>query len=228
MARHNRVFLQDYPHHIVQRGHNRERVFTEESDYKTYLENLSEVKTTLGIKLYGFCLMTNHVHLLLEPTQESHALSSLMKTLSARHTRRINCRNRRSGTMWEGRFKCSVVDTDRYFLACLRYIDLNPVRGAIVEHPQGYRWSSYRTLVGRDANEWLDLHPILYELGKSSNGWQTAYEKFVADGVKDSELEIIRTAVQRNQLTGHDEFRNRISKRIGRRIGNNAPGRPMK
>lgn len=123
MPRTGRVMLPNYPHHIVQRGHNRQVVFVERKDYECYLSDLRELKDAFGVKVYAYCLMTNHVHLLLAPDESVAGLSQLMKTLSARMTRYRNRLEGRSGTLWESRFKSSVVQSDAYLLACSRYIE---------------------------------------------------------------------------------------------------------
>ena len=142
MPRMGRVVLPNYPHHVVQRGHNRRVVFAEPGDFQRYLEDLRELKTLYDVKVYAFCLMTNHVHLLLAPGNSVASLGQLMKGLAGRMTRYRNKLEGRSGTLWESRYKSSVVQTDTYLLACSRYIELNPVRAQMVQHAQDYPWSS--------------------------------------------------------------------------------------
>lgn len=148
MPRRHRIAVANYPHHIVQRGHNRRVVFVTDGDRQSYLDTLQEFRHELALRVYGYCLMTNHVHLIVDPTSDSRDLSLLMKRLAGRHTRRINRLERRTGTSWEGRFKCSPIESERYLMACLRYVDLNPVRAGMVSHPRDYVWSSYREHVG--------------------------------------------------------------------------------
>ncbi|HBO9959355.1 TPA: transposase, partial [Pseudomonas aeruginosa] len=133
MPRQGRVVLPNYPLHVVQRGHNRQVVFAEDEDYQRYLSDLRDLKDAFGIKVYAFCLMTNHVHLLLAPGDSLSGLARLMKTLAARTTRYRNRLEGRSGTLWESRYKSSVVQSDAYLLACCRYIELNPVRARMVD-----------------------------------------------------------------------------------------------
>ncbi|VVO20423.1 hypothetical protein PS833_04154 [Pseudomonas fluorescens] len=144
MPRTGRVVLPNYPHHVVQRGHNRQVVFADTDDFKRYLSDLRELKEAFGVKIYAYCLMTNHVHLLLAPGDIPSALGQLMKTLAARMTRYRNKLEGRSGTLWESRYKSSVVQSDTYLLACSRYIELNPVRARIALRAEDYPWSSYR------------------------------------------------------------------------------------
>src|SRR5580765_2658377 len=120
-----RVCLAHYPHHIIHRGHNRDPVFFSNADRRIYLAALARLKDELDVKVYAYCLMTNHVHLILEPGDTPATISLLMKRLAGRHASRLNVLTSRTGSAWDGRFKCSPIDTDRYLLACSRYIELN-------------------------------------------------------------------------------------------------------
>jgi putative transposase len=153
MPRMGRVVLPNYPHHVVQRGHNRQVVFAEPSDYQRYLDDMRELKTLFDVKVYAFCLMTNHVHLLLAPGDSVAGLGQLMKGLAGRTTRYRNKLEGRSGTLWESRYKSSVVQTDTYLLACSRYIELNPVRAQMVQHAQDYPWSSLHLRLNETTEE---------------------------------------------------------------------------
>jgi putative transposase len=136
-----RLVLPNYPHHVVQRGHNKQVVFVDASDFEHYLTNLRELKQALAVKVYAFCLMTNHVHLLLDPGDDPMALAKLMKVLAARTTRYRNRLEGRTGTLWESRYRSSIVQNDTYLLACTRYIELNPIRARMVAHPRDYPWA---------------------------------------------------------------------------------------
>ena len=147
MPRQARVVIPNIPHHIVQRGHNRQVVFAAYEDYFYYLVNLLELKSLLACKVYSYCLMTNHVHLIIDPGKEPGNLSLLMKRVAGRQTRYVNKRQNRTGSLWDGCFKSSPVSTHEYLLLCCRYVELNPVRAGIVDSPEKYSWSSYRTKV---------------------------------------------------------------------------------
>lgn len=147
MPRKARILIPNYPHHIVQRGHNRNVVFVADEDYQFYLGNLKEWKTKLGIKLYAWCLMTNHIHLIVEPGEDTSSVSELMKRLAGRQTAYVNKLEKRTGSLWEGRFKASPIQRDNYLLACCRYVEINPVRANMVSGPRQYKWSSYRERV---------------------------------------------------------------------------------
>ncbi|MDH4554054.1 transposase, partial [Pseudomonas sp. BN417] len=219
MPRVGRVLLPNYPHHIVQRGHNRQVVFAEDADFERYLSDLRELKDAFGVKVYAYCLMTNHVHLLLAPDDSLAGLSQLMKTLAARATRYRNRLEGRSGTLWESRFKSSIVQSDAYLLACSRYIELNPVRACMVAEASDYLWSSYALRVGSAPEQsWLDDDPCFNALGATDNARRRRYAEFVRQAVPAEELNLIREAIQRGQLTGNNHFVDEVERIAGVRI----------
>ncbi len=227
MPRTPRVVLPHYPHHIVQRGHNRQVIFAEPRDYERYLDTLREFKKQYGVAVYAFCLMTNHVHLLLAP-REPDAIGKLMKRLAGRQTRHHNRLEGRTGTLWEGRYKSSVVQHDDYLFACFRYIELNPVRARIVAEPQDYAWSSCRYRLGPDTADWLDQHPCYLALGGDESERRRRYREFLRAAIPSGEWELIREAVQRGQLTGNSRFTEQVAEILGRRVERRGPGRPAK
>jgi putative transposase len=226
LPRYPRLFVPDIPLHIVQRGHDRKPVFVETTDYRYYLDNLSEVTNELAISVLGYCLMTNHVHLVLLPGDQAGTISKLMRVLAARQTRRVNKLESRSGTLWEGRFKASLIDSDNYLLACCRYVDLNPVRATLVTAPGDYAWSGYRRRAGLTSDSVLADHSTFDTLGTTASQRASAYRRFVERGVGEDELALIRQAVQRNQLTGGAKFKTEIEGRMGRRVSTKSQGRP--
>jgi len=222
MAKQPRVILPNTPHHIVQRGHNRNPVFIERDDYQYYLDTLWDWKKALGIKVYGWCLMTNHVHLLLDPGDKPSSISDLMKQLAARQTRYVNRLERRTGSLWDGRYKLSPIATDEYLLQCCRYVDLNPVKAGIVEDPIDYEWSSFRAKVRGEIEGNLDFDECY--LGFKSP--RSDYRTFVSAGISKAEYEFIRERISRNQLTGGNRFIDEVERRVGVRIEARQQGRP--
>lgn len=227
MPRIGRIVLPYYPHHVVQRGHNRQVVFAEPRDYTRYLETLASFKDEYGVKVYAYCLMTNHVHLLLAP-ETMAGLGQLMKRLAGRQTRYHNRLEGRTGTLWESRYKSSPVDSERYLLACSRYIELNPVRARMVAMPEDYGWSSCRFHVGQSACEWLDEDPCYRMLGTERAIRQERYQQFLRQGIPEGEWKTIREAIRRGQLTGTDRFIDEVETILGKRIEKRRPGRPRK
>ncbi|MHA6194460.1 transposase [Pseudomonas wadenswilerensis] len=227
MPRNGRVVLPNYPHHIVQRGHNRQVVFAGDEDYSRYLSDLQELKEAFGIKIYAYCLMSNHVHLLADPGDSASGLSQFMKVLAARATRYRNKLEGRSGTLWEGRYKSSVVESNNYLLACCRYIELNPVRACMVADASEYPWSSYRARIYQSSgHEWLDEDPCFIGLADTPSLRRERYVDFVRQAISAEELRFIRAALQRNQLTGTDRFVDEVERVTGLRIECRGQGRP--
>jgi putative transposase len=227
MPRTGRVLLPHCPHHVVQRGHNRRRVFAEKHDYQRYLDNLAEFKRLFSVKVYAWCLMRNHVHLLLDPGGDAAAIGRLMKRVAGRQTRFYNRMHRATGTLWESRYKSSPVDRDDYLLACVRYIELNPVRAYLVAAPEDYPWSSCRYRLGEASCPWLDEDPGYLALGASEMRRRMQYWQFLRAAIPEDEWNVIRTAVRRNQLTGAANFVARAEEILGRRIRSRPPGRPV-
>ena len=228
MPRQGRVVLPNWPHHIIQRGHNKQRVFRAEEDYGYYLQTLAEWKTVLGCEVYAYCLMTNHVHLIINPGPKATHLAVLMKRVAWRQTRYVNAREWRSGTLWESRYKSSPIETEAYLLACGRYVELNPVRAGMVERPEQYRWSSYRARAGQSAWGWLDRDPCYEGLGRTAHERADRYRRWVLEAIPEGEWERIRHAIQRRQLTGDEHFVHTVARRVGHRIEFRGRGRPKK
>ena len=222
MPRIGRVVAPNMPHHVIQRGHNRNVVFVDDGDYSYYLDTLREWTQKLQVKVYAWCLMTNHVHLLLDPGDDIKSIGLLMKRLAGRQTRYVNKQESRTGSLWDGRYKMSIVDSDQYFLQCCRYIELNPVKANMVVRPENYRWSSYRENAGLLPSAIVDRHRFAKLGGVSFEG----YQDFVAEGIPSSEAEFISQRLESNRLTGGDRFVEEIELRTGIRLEYKQPGRP--
>lgn len=227
MPRIARVVLPGYPHHVIQRGHNSAPVFVHEKDFNFYLELLKKWKTYYCCKVYAYCLMTNHVHLVVEPGEEDSSLGQMMKRVAARYTRYINRVEQRSGTVWNGRYKSSPIETERYFMACCRYVELNPMRAGIVPSLDQYPWSSFRHHSNSIADDWLDEHPLYTVLGATPEERCMRYREWIETTIPQGEMKLIRDASHQGKLTGGRRFRRMIEKRIGRRLVLRGPGRPF-
>lgn len=216
------------PHHVVQRGHDRKSVFICDDDYQHYLSTLADTKKELGLAVYAYCLMTNHVHLIVDPLDQTENLSALMKKLSGKQTRYTNSLERRTGTLWESRFKSSPIETDAYLLECSRYVELNPVKAGMVEKAEDWKWSSYGQKVGLCKKEWLDFDVCYLGLSKNESERQENYRQFAESRVDENTTQQIFDSLERCQLTGTGKFTDEIERRLGRRIRNRGPGRPRK
>ena len=174
MARLPRLFLPSIPQHVIQRGNNRQACFYADEDYRFYLECLAEAARKYRASVHAYVLMTNHVHLLMTPTS-APGISRVMQTLGRRYVRTINHTYRRSGTLWEGRYHASLVQSERYLLTCYRYIELNPVRANITEGPGDYRWSSYACNALGNPDGLIEPHEEYLKLGREPTERQAAY-----------------------------------------------------
>lgn len=228
MPRQARLVLPNCPHHVIQRGHNRQVVFVGDEDYLFYLDTLQKWKTEFDCKIYAYCLMTNHVHLVIDPGGDPDHLGLLMKRVAGRQTRYVNTMEKRSGSLWEGRYKSSPVQADKYLLACCRYVELNPLRAGMVDDPANYRWSSCPAKVGLTQQPWLDLDPYYLSLGASDVQRAKSYAAWLRETVPELELKLIREATQRGQLTATERFAKELSEKLSRRFELRGPGRPRK
>ncbi len=226
MPRTGRIVLPHHPHHVVQRGHNRQVVFAEDADFRRYLENLQELRDEFGVRVHAYCLMTNHVHLILAPGENGAGMSRLMKALAARATRYRNRLEGRSGTLWESRYRSSPIQTERYLLACIRYVEMNPVRAGMVGEPGEYGWSSYGQRMGASHPVWIDMDAAYLGLGATQETRRQRYAEFVWGDAPDGEVRLIRGALQRGQLTGNRRFVDQVEQVLGRRVEPRVRGRP--
>jgi putative transposase len=176
MGRHARLVAEGVPLHIIQRGNNRNACFFGESDYRVYLDFLRDALTQTGCQLHAYVLMRNHVHLLVSPGAEDSP-GRLMKALGERYVPYVNKRYNRAGTLWQGRYRSCLVADDDYLLTCHRYIELNPVRAAMVNHPAHYRWSSHRSNAYGSGMALVTRHPIYEGLGNDNYQRQKAYRQ---------------------------------------------------
>lgn len=195
MARLARVEAAGYPHHIIQRGNNRQAVFVDAADYERYLSLLREIAEVQSVAIHAYVLMTNHVHLLVTPG--GGGVSRFMQALGRRYVRWFNDRHVRTGTLWEGRFRSTVIEADRYFLACLRYIELNPVRAGISATPDEYRWSSSAHHVGKRIDPIISDHAVFWALGNTPFERQSAYQKLIEQPLPADVLSELRQATNR-------------------------------
>lgn len=196
MARPLRSVLSGVPLHITQRGNDRIRTFHSERDLAFYHELLVEQSRTLRCAVHAYVLMPNHVHLLLTPF-DPRAPARLMQRLGARYVRYVNTTYARTGTLWEGRYRSSIVDAERYVLTCQRYIDLNPVRAQLVSEPALFRWSSFRHNVLGDGDPLVTPHPAYLALGATSGERRDAYAALCASALGPDVLREIRRSVGR-------------------------------
>ncbi|HSG89328.1 MAG TPA: transposase [Pseudomonadales bacterium] len=224
MPRRPRAYWSDIPVHVVQRGVNRQPCFFADGDRRLYLDTLGTMCRRFDVDLHAFVLMTNHVHLLLTPSNPE-GISRVMQGLGRIYVRRVNDRVERTGTLWEGRHRDSLIDCDRYLLACHRYIEMNPVRAGMVMDPGAYPWSSHRqNLSGSPAGN-LVPHSIYLGLGSTAAARSAAYRSMF--GIEDDDaVEAFREGLRRAYPVGGRAFLERL-RDLGLRIGRAEAGRPL-
>ena len=225
MPRRARLSLPGVPWHIIQRGNNRSVCFFAEEDYRFYLHHLEEFALRFGCALHAYVLMTNHVHLLLTPEREDSA-ALLMKHLGQRYVQYINRTYRRSGTLWEGRFRSCLTQSEDYVLACYRYIELNPVRAGMVSQPKDYRWSSYHANALGKADSLILPHEQYLSIARTESARREAYRALFKAHLDPETLDEVRQSTNGNFALGGERFKKQIEKALGQRVRRGKPGRP--
>lgn len=227
MARLGRYFLPDQPLHVIQRGNNRAPIFFAGEDYTRYRGWLAAAAADYGCRIHAYVLMTNHVHVLATP-ETAGSLPRMMQSLGRRYVRYVNAAYRRTGTLWEGRYRAAPIDSEAYFLACCRYIELNPVRAKMVAHPRDYPWSSYAAHAHGAADALVSDHALYRRLGKSAAERQKSYRALFQAQLGEDFLEALRGATNGGWALGNERYKRHIAKALGRRVAPLAKGRPAK
>ena len=227
MPRKPRMYLPGVPCHVIQRGNNREATFFAQHDYQFYLECLHDATQRYEVKVHAYVLMTNHVHILMTPAR-SESISLTMQSIGRRYVQYINKRYRRTGTLWEGRHKASVVDAENYLLACSRYIELNPVSANMVRRPAKYPWTSYRCNAHGESCALISPHETYCRLGTDSISRQQAYAALFVQPLDQIDVDTIRTAAHFSMPTGDNRFKHQIEQALNRKVGYAHRGRPRK
>ncbi|MCJ8315033.1 MAG: transposase [Pseudomonadales bacterium] len=217
MPRQPRVNLPNVPQHIIQRGNNRHICFYQNSDYPVYLDKLKEYAQKYDVQIHAFVLMTNHVHLLMTPKTEQ-GISQLMQSLGRFYVRYINNHYNRTGTLWEGRYKAALVDTEHYFLKVSKYIELNPVRAKMVKHPASYPWSSYQGNALDKEIRLLTPHACYINLGNTQEKRKANYRALFNDEIDQYSIQQIREFTNKSWVLGSDKFLKQIEEQLGRDI----------
>jgi putative transposase len=225
MPRKPRIRLTDVPQHVIQRGNNRNPCFYAGSDYQCYLDALGEALLRHECRLHAYVLMTNHVHLLVTPTSE-FGISWVMQDTGRKFVRYINRKYSRTGTLWEGRYKACVIDSDAWLLTCMRYIEMNPVRAGMVSHPGEYRWSSYgMNACGRD-DQVVRQHGLYLALGQTRDERLSNYRQLFSSCLEACQVQAIRKALYQELVLGREDFKDVIERMTQRQVRRGTDGRP--
>ena len=226
MPRQSRLHIAGIPQHVVLRGNNRQPCFFRDQDYLTYLAQLHDAARTHDCQVHAYVLMTNHVHLLMTGGEES-SIPKTMQTLG-RYVGYLNASYRRTGTSWEGHYKACLVDSDAYVLTCYRYIELNPVRAAMVEESAAHRWSSYQTNALGIGDVLIAPHPTYMTLGPSDEERQACYRSLFLDAISDDRLQEIRAYLHQQRALGSPRFQQAVEAQLQQAATVRPRGRPSR
>ena len=226
MARLPRLTLPGYPHHIIQRGNNRQAIFNSTADQQTLLALLLENAKKFQVAIHAYVLMSNHFHLLATP-QTAEGLPQMMQAVGRSYVRYFNDTQQRTGTLWEGRYKSTVIQTERYLLACMAYIDLNPVRAGMVTAARDYPWSSHGHYTGQRIDPLITPHALFWELGNTPFAREAAYAQLVQSGISPVQQAALTDSAMSGWALGEADFVEDLQKRTGRRVAKGLAGRPI-
>jgi putative transposase len=223
MARLPRFVIPGQPQHVIVRGNNRTEIFCADANYQFYLEKLQLACEKHDCDIHAYVLMTNHVHLLITPHAEQ-SLSKALQMVGRYYVQYFNYCYQRTGTLWEGRYKATLVDSESYLLTCMRYIELNPVRAGMMKHPADYPWSSYRCNALGQSDELVSAHLEYRRLGKTAEERRAAYRQLFKHRAPEEHVNQIREATNKAWVLGSDRFKQRIQKQLERRVAPAARG----
>lgn len=227
MARLPRLIVPQQPHHVIQWGNSRQPVFIDDEDRTVFLGKLREGGKQFGVAIHAYVLMPDHFHLLATP-QSEEALGRLIQWMGRYYVPYFNRKYDRSGTLWQGRYRATVVESEKYFLLCSSYIELNPVRAGIAIDPAAYPWSSYLHHIGLKADPLIVDHVLYWALGNTPFERELAYRKLTEQGISKEELKLITDATVKGWALGSPSFLSNLEERIGRRVQPTKRGRPRK
>ena len=204
------------PQHVIQRGNNKAPLFTAAAEYARFSAYLLSARHRHQCEIHAYVLMTNHIHLLITPRQEN-GIAKLMQSVGIQYVRYFNGRHSRTGTLWEGRYRATLIDSDRYLLACYRYIELNPIRARLVSHPAEYQWSSYAANARGTPDRLISPHALYLNLGRDAIARQAAYQALFRSSIDEATLHAIRSATNTSWALGSESFRRDVEARLNRR-----------
>jgi len=227
MARLPRLFAPDQPQHVIQRGNDRQAMFRDEDDYHRFSAFLGEAARTYNLAIHAYVLMPNHIHILATPAGQD-SLPRVMQAVGRHYVRWFNDRHGRTGALWEGRYRSTLIDSERYFLVCSRYIELNPVRAGLAEVPQMWPWSSYAHHAGLARNALITDHPLYWSLGNTPFERQAAYLALFDEALTPYQLRAIRESTNKSWYLGERDAARHLENTATRRAVPRRRGRPRK
>ena len=228
MARLPRIVIPGQPQHIIQRGNNRQAVFAFDADYQFFRNALVEAADTHALTIHAYAWMTNHIHLLATP-EHKESISKVCQAVGRRYVQYFNYRYKRSGTLWEGRYRSTVVDSETYLLTLMRYIELNPVRPGMVAHPRDYPWSSYAANALNESgpnSDFVKPHDLYRRLARNAQDRSAAYRALFKAAISKADLWAIRDCTHKGWVLGSQNFKNQIEALTQRQVSSKGVGRP--
>ncbi len=227
MARLPRLSVPGFPHHIIQRGNNRQDIAGSDADRQRFVDLLRDSAARRQVSIHGYVLMNNHFHLLVTPPSVA-SLSQFMQTLGRAYVRYFNDTHARSGTLWEGRYRAALLQPESYLLPCMAYIDLNPVRAGLVLQPQDFGWSSYGHYAGLRVDKWLTPHSMVWALGNTPFDRESRYREMVHHGVTSQQEAALTRSALAGWALGDAAFVSELQQSTSRRLMPGSPGRPVR
>ena len=226
MARLPRLSLAGHVHHVLQRGNNHQPICVDSEDYRALLSILCETARQSRVAVHAYVLLPDHFHLLVTP-QEGTALTLMMQAMGRQYVRYFNDRHSRSGTLWDGRFKSTVLQADRFGLVAMVFTDLHPVRSGLAQSVQSYPWSSFAHYSGTQVDKLITSLPDYWQLGNTPFAREAAYTRMVQEGVNSVQIDQLTHSVIRGWALGEADFLEALQKTTGRRLSKRPPGRPV-
>jgi putative transposase len=227
MARLPRLVVPHQPHHIIQTGIDRQVVFRDEDDYRAFLRWLREAARQFKLALHAYVLMPDHLHLLATPA-DATGLGRAMQWVGRQYVPYFNSRYSRAGTLWQGRYKATVIESGQYFLLCSKYIESKPVLDGLVSTPEEYVWSSYAHHAGIKPDPAITDHSLFWALGNTPFDREAAYRAVIEQGLSAQEIQALNEATQKGWALGSEPFKTALAKQIDRRVQPAKRGRPVK
>ena len=227
MARLPRLTVTGYPHHVIQRGNDRQAIVRDDADRERLLSLVAEHAANFKVAIHAYVIMDNHVHFLATPETDD-GLPKWMQAVGRSYVRYFNARHHRTGTLWEGRYRSNLIESERYLLACMVYIDLNPVRADMVEHSVDFKWSSHRHCLGLVSDRLVTPHALFWGLGNTPFAREAAYAEFVAGGLSAAIQKALTESALKGRVVGRPDFLRSLEKSTQRQILPQKAGRPFK
>ncbi|MBD8049456.1 transposase [Limnohabitans radicicola] len=227
MARQPRLTVAAYPHHVIQRGNDRQAIVRDDVDRERLLALWQEHAQTFKVAIHSYVVMDNHFHLLVTPETDD-GLPQMMQAVGRAYVRYFNLRHHRTGTLWEGRYRSNLIESERYLLACMAYIDLNPVRAGMVAQAADFKWSSHRHCIGQVSDKLVTPHALFWGLGNTPFAREAAYAEWVQSGLAQADKDQLTRSALSGWALGSPGFVEELQQSTTRRLAPRKAGRPFK